>query len=434
MAATEVLIVGAGLAGLSAALHCTRPFILVEANDGPGGAARSITAPCGSVYDFTGHLLHLRRPQTRALVMDLLPDAFAEVERRAGIFMHDTFLPYPFQANFHPLPREVVRDCLLGFIRAWRAEEIPDPNHADFRTWALATLGEGICRHFFFPYNEKLYRTPAAQMTADWVGWSVPQPSLESVVEGALGAEQHWSGYNAKFLYPKQGGIEVLPRAMAARIPGIRYGARIVSLDLDRRVAVLQSGEEIAFERCISTMPLPVLLRLLRGAGAEAAHSWADRLRWTAVYNLNFTLSAPPPWDWQWLYLPEPQRRCYRIGVASNISPALAPAGKCTVYTEVACTPDELLIEPRLRAEIRADLRAVGLLRDGVEIVDETPVRIDPAYVVHDAWRRDHLPQIHAWLRQHAILSTGRWGAWEYGGMEDAMAQGMTAIQSAAQF
>ena len=53
--------------------------------------------------------------------------------------------------------------------------------------------------------------------------------------------------------------------------------------------------------------------------------------------------------------------------------------------------------------------------------------RIDPAYVVFD---RDHAPAvaiIHAWLDAQGIRSTGRYGAWTYGGMEDAMVQGRDA-------
>ena len=39
--------------------------------------------------------------------------------------------------------------------------------------------------------------------------------SLEEVVRGSLGLSAHALGYNARFLYPRHGGIGSLPRALA---------------------------------------------------------------------------------------------------------------------------------------------------------------------------------------------------------------------------
>jgi protoporphyrinogen oxidase len=421
MQRTEVLIIGAGLAGLSCAYHLERPYIVLEKESEPGGRARSITSG-GSTYDFTGHLLHLRREEIRKLVSELMGDGLMEVERHAAIHMAGTFLHYPFQANFHALPPDAVRECLIGFVRAWK-EHDPERRHDNLRQWALATFGEGICEHFFAPYNEKLFRTPLKEMSADWVSWSVPQPDLETVVDGALGSVQSGMGYNARFLYPRKGGIEALPRALAACVKPVRYDTAVAAIDPVRKVVRTAGGEEFSYDTLVSTIPLPVLLRSLESEDRRPGE-WADRLRWVNVYNINFTLYTPAPWPWQWLYLPEPDFYCYRIGVASNISPALAPGDGCTIYTEYSYRPDEELDTEAVRRGVISDLRKVGLLRNGASIVDETPIDIHYAYVVHDPWRQENLPTVHGWLGERGIVSTGRWGEWVYGGMEDAMWQG----------
>ena len=46
--------------------------------------------------------------RARALVERLLPSGLVEYERRAVIHMRGVFTPYPFQANTHGLPREIV--------------------------------------------------------------------------------------------------------------------------------------------------------------------------------------------------------------------------------------------------------------------------------------------------------------------------------------
>lgn len=425
MERTEVLIIGAGLAGLAAARNLRRPFILLEKESTPGGLVRSVHCG-GSVYDYTGHLLHLKGSGLEELIEELLPGKMKPVERRAGIRSHGRIIPYPFQANFHPLPREVVRDCLLGFIRA-HEREWSEPE--TFEQWALASFGAGICRHFMRPYNEKLFRRALSEITADWVDWSVPRPPLETIVDGALGNTTEGLGYNPEFLYPGEGGIEVLPQAFARGLEGIRFDEVVTGIDLPNRVAKTASGSEIGFEKLVSTMPLNQLLGML-GGDDERASGWADSLRWVNVFNLNLTLNRQAPWPWQWLYLPEPEFRCYRVGVSSNISPALAPPGCCTVYAEVSYRPDEVLDERETRGQILDDLRRLGLLEQGVEISNEVVLRIEPAYVIHDDFRKDNLAAIHAWLRERGIFSIGRYGRWEYSGMKTAIRQGLETAES----
>ena len=58
----DVLILGGGLAGLSAAHHLgergVRGRLIVEAKARVGGTAGSVTTG-GFTFDYTGHLLHL---------------------------------------------------------------------------------------------------------------------------------------------------------------------------------------------------------------------------------------------------------------------------------------------------------------------------------------------------------------------------------------
>src|SRR4029077_14399603 len=93
-----VVILGAGLTGLSAAYHLGVPSLVIEREAEVGGLARTHDED-GFTFDCTGHLLHLRDPRVIALVEALLPRTFARHERRALIYSKGVFTPYPFQAN-----------------------------------------------------------------------------------------------------------------------------------------------------------------------------------------------------------------------------------------------------------------------------------------------------------------------------------------------
>src|SRR6185295_5934017 len=108
----------------------------------PGGLCRS--RKVGEfVFDYTGHLLHLRDPRAIALSDELWPGAFDVIERKAFIRTRGVTLPFPFQANLHGLPKDVVARCLVDFAESLRTPATFD-ERTSFRDWSLAVFGEGI--------------------------------------------------------------------------------------------------------------------------------------------------------------------------------------------------------------------------------------------------------------------------------------------------
>jgi protoporphyrinogen oxidase len=292
-----IVIVGAGLAGLSTAYHLDGvPYRVFEREPEVGGLCRSYRKD-GFTFDYTGHLLHFRQAKIKALIETLLAGRLAKHSRRSYIYSHRTYTEYPFQVNTFGLPPEVVRECLLGFIatltRAASTESRP-PDERSFKAWILENLGEGMARHFMVPFNEKLWQVPLDELTSDWVSWLVPKPELKDVVNGALGIKDKAFGYNPSFLYPAQGGIEALPRSF---LPGVREVAcrsTLIEVDTERRQAVFSralpgGGQETwveDYETLVSTIPLPELVRrctVLPDAVREAA----EGLRCVSVYNAN---------------------------------------------------------------------------------------------------------------------------------------------------
>src|SRR5580692_8467339 len=221
----KVVIIGGGLAGLSAGHHLAEyDPIVFEKERAVGGLCRSFTQD-GFTFDCTGHLIHLKNQYTKDLVARILPDAFNSHERLAAIYSKSTVTPYPFQANTYGLPPEVVKDCVVGFVESMHAEQNGGPKN--FHDWVLETFGSGIARHFMLPYNEKFWKQDLRGITSDWVSWSIPKPTLEEVVNGALGLTNKGMGYNPRFIYPRNGGIDCLPQALAAPIKNVHTGALV---------------------------------------------------------------------------------------------------------------------------------------------------------------------------------------------------------------
>ena len=129
-----IVILGAGLAGLSAAFHAKKlgiPHQLYERESRVGGLVRSEKVN-GFSFDYTGHLLHMKQPRTRKLVLEELglKRAFVSVERNSFVYMNGVYTRAPFQANLYGQPPGVIRDCLAGILEARGGGRLRPPGRA----------------------------------------------------------------------------------------------------------------------------------------------------------------------------------------------------------------------------------------------------------------------------------------------------------------
>lgn len=427
-----LLILGAGLAGLSAALQARklgRPYLLFEKQARPGGLVRSEQVN-GFSFDYTGHLLHTREERTRKLVLGELglKDAFVPVQRDSWVYSHDRFTRAPFQANLHGLPASVIRECLAGMLRASRGPvKKPRRGFSDFETWNLNYFGPGIYKHFMEPYNTKLWGVHPSRMSTEFMGRFVPKPSLAQVFDGALRDTGQPMGYNANFIYPKKGGIETLAKAFARKVT-VHTGVEALAIDAKRKAVTFSDGQTVGYKKLLSTMPLTHLVDRIAGAPAEVKRA-RRKLRASSVLNVNFGVAGRDITTKQWIYVPEPHLPFYRVGFYHNFSHALAPKGGSSVYAEMSYSPERPLDKRAAPARVKAGLLKMGILRKSDRIAAQFVADIPDAYVVYDAHRTQAVGVIQAWLKSQGIISTGRWGNWEYAAMEDAIWQGADSVR-----
>jgi protoporphyrinogen oxidase len=424
----RVVVLGAGLTGLAAAYHLSRVGVattVLEKGARAGGACRTIERD-GFCFDLTGHLLHLARPESTELLKALgIRSALRSHRRRAGVALAGTVTPYPIQINTYRLPREIRKDCLLGFVEAHLRGHERGEDRKSFADWVLARFGEGFARHFFFPYNRKLYCTDPAELTTEWVGRYVPRSDLADVIDGALGLYRTSVGYNATFLYPRHGGIQLLPDAFAATVP-VRLTTPVRSLHLGARELVLESGETVGWDTLVATAPLSHLAAMtgdLAGAMREAA----SLLRAVAVINLNLGVRGPAPRREHWLYIPEERFPFYRVGIPSNHGD-VAPRGCHTLSMEVS-VPAGADAPADLLRRCLTGLEELGLLRRRSDILVTEQVRLDPAYVVFNKARPAAVAALRGSFRAAGVVLAGRWAEWKYSTMEDALWDGATVAR-----
>ncbi len=200
----KIVIIGAGLTGLSAAYHLENKghynFKIYEKDALPGGLCRSVVQD-GFTFDYTGHLLHISDSYFESLINKFIgKENLNTINRRSFIYSQDTFTNYPYQTNLFGLPQNVIDECIKGFIN--RPKKLASNNFYD---WAVSKFGIGMAKHFFIPYQTKIFDYDINKVTASWTGRFVPQTSLKQIIDGATKCPAPAVGYNSTFFYPKHG-------------------------------------------------------------------------------------------------------------------------------------------------------------------------------------------------------------------------------------
>jgi len=423
-----VIIIGAGLAGLSAgrALGAADvDYLILEAADRPGGLCRTEIVD-GFTFDYTGHLLHLRKGDSKNLIFELIGDRLVEHTRKASVCVEGVFVDYPIQAHFGKLPAPFAGRCLNELLNAADqklSEEMP------FDEWAVKRFGKTLAGLFMLPYNSKLYLHPLEEMEISWTSWSIPVPTARELRAIARGETPLAYGYNTTFFYPEDEGIEILPRSLSqGQEDFIRTGERVVRVDTVGKKVTLENGEDLVFGDLISTIPLPDLLRITKGLPDTLTEA-ADRLRHSSVLGICIGLDGPVLTNDHWIYFPDSDLPFYRMGFPTNFSDQVAPAGCGSIYAEAAWSGGSCPEADEIADKVLETLVEAGLIDPSTGILARIDLAMPCAYVFHDLYRAKHLDSILESLGEKGIRSVGRYGAWEYSAMQDAVEWGLDAAR-----
>lgn len=428
MTKKRILILGAGLAGLSAAWHLQRKGIdcqVFEKESEVGGLCRSKKIN-GFTFDYDGHLLHFRHPYTSEPIKRLLKDNLVEHQRNAWVYSYGRYIRYPFQANLYGLPNPIIKDCLLGFIQASQNGRPKKKRNPTFFNWIDYTFGKGIAKHFMIPYNTKFWTVPPEELTCAWLDGFIPIPSLSQIVEGTIEESQRQFGYNAHFWYPKGGGISQLPLALASQVKNLYTNCKIVEINLAKKGIKLASGNRERFDFLISSIPLPELPYLIKGLPEEII-SLFKKLRWNSIFNLNLGIERKDFNERHWIYFPQKDILFFRIGFFHNFSSYLTPPHKSSLYVEVSYSKDRPLDKNNIILRIKEDLKKIGILtcQDSICVQDINDIKY--GYPIYDTHYNQTRAEILKYLTHRNIIPSGRYGSWRYLSMEDAILDGRRA-------
>src|SRR6478672_382649 len=179
----QIVIVGAGPAGLTAAYQLCR-------------------------FGIGGHRFFTKVPEVEAFWHTILPEEdFLVRPRLSRIYYGGKFYDYPLRAwnalaNLGPVE---AAKCLASYL--W-ARVRPPEDTTTFEGWTASRFGWRLYRIFFKTYTEKVWGVPADQIQADWAAQRIKNLSLGKAIVNALLPKRNQREITSlieEFQYPRLG-------------------------------------------------------------------------------------------------------------------------------------------------------------------------------------------------------------------------------------
>lgn len=444
----EIVIIGAGPAGLTAAYELTRhqvPATVLEADDVVGGISRTIERD-GWRFDVGGHRFFTKVSRVEALWHEILLDGeFLLRPRQSRILYRGKFYDYPLRplGALRNLGAAEAARCVLSY--AW-ARLRPPADQSHLEGWVAARFGYRLYRHFFKTYNEKVWGMPATEIQADWAAQRIKDLSLATAVLGGLRLGRNRTQITSlieEFHYPKYGPgmmwercCELVEAAgskvhLSQPVTRIRHeDSRVVSIETTADGALTS----YPCTQLISSMPLPDLVRAMDPPAPPAVRAAADELRFRDFLTVALVVSESQAFPDNWIYVHCPQVRVGRIQNFGAWSPAMVKPGRtCLGLEYFVFRGDELweLPDPDLVKRATRELAVLGLVDPG-QVEAGYVVRMPKAYPVYDQDFQANVGVLRGWLAEHArnVHPVGRNGMHRYNNQDHSMLTAMLTVEN----
>ncbi|MBI1922560.1 MAG: NAD(P)/FAD-dependent oxidoreductase [Geobacter sp.] len=445
----DVIVIGAGPAGLAAGAHLAASggkVSIFEKEGQVGGISKTVEFK-GYRFDLGGHRFFTKSAAVNNLWNETLGSDFLTRPRLSRIYYRNKFFNYPLKpanALFGlgiPTSVGLALSYLKSRIFPYRDEET-------FEQWVSNRFGKKLYSVFFKTYTEKLWGMPCSEIRAEWAAQRIKGLSLTSAIRNAFFPDK--SG-NVKtlidsFQYPKF-GPGMMYEKMAGKIENlggkIFLESDIVEIKHEtgaiRAVIVRRNGEteseEHSASHFISSMPITDLVKRLSPSPPPEVVAAAEKLSFRSFISVSLIMNLRNAFPDTWVYVHSPEVMMGRIQNFGNWSPhMLADPARTALGVEYFCTEGDELWRMKDESLIALALEELEKVRLGskADFLDGFVTRVPKAYPVYDADYPRNLLVIRDYLAGFSNLQpVGRYGMFKYNNMDHSILTGLQAAANA---
>jgi len=462
----DVVVVGAGPAGLTAAWQLTKggvPTTVLEGDAMVGGISRTAERD-GWRFDIGGHRFFTKVPEVEALWHEILPDEdFILRPRMSRILYGGKLYDYPLRAvnalrNLGPVEALL---CVGSYL--WVRVRAP-ADQTNFEGWVSSRFGYRLYRTFFKTYTEKVWGVPATELQADWAAQRIKNLSLVSAVLNAVMPKRNQKDITSlieEFQYPKYGpGMmwETAARGVTGRGGRLVMEEKVSRIDWEQGTGATSvttavtggygpgagapvatrtdTGAEHSYPatHVVSSMPLSSLVRVLSPAAPPEVLHAAASLRYRDFLTVALVVPESAGFPDNWIYVHSPEVRLGRIQNFGSWSPYLVKEGRtCLGLEYFVNVGDDLwtMTDEDLVALGMKELASLGLV-SADQVERGFVVRMPKAYPFYDKDYKAHVDTIRGWLSANVpnVHPVGRNGMHRYNNQDHSMLTALLTVEN----
>ncbi|MBX7244792.1 MAG: FAD-dependent oxidoreductase [Candidatus Sumerlaeaceae bacterium] len=465
----RVLILGAGVAGLAAALRVLelRPdweVGIIEKDDHAGGLASG-----WNIEDFSAdlgpHRIYTELPEIERLLPELIGhEQLLTVQRQSELLLEGHYFQYPVKAG--ELLRVLGPVRMAKFAVSAAAAKLGGliGGGRNFEEVMIHAFGAATYRLLVGPYARKVWKTEPLRLSAEVARVRVSAGNVNRIVSKILGRNEQKGRQTAlkEFGYIR-GGVKNLVEnlrqkvearggtiALRADVRGFKAhggelaGVRVTEVRRDDNGLALSDSHSdtsavnlVEADYIISTIPLTELLDHLQLVTPDArANEAASEFTYLGLILVGLVIRKPQCTPNSWLYFPEEKYIFNRAYEPRNFDAGMAPGDRTLVVFEVTSRWDGLEWQQgdeTIASRVREDAIKAGVVKP--EEIESVHVRRVPfAYPLYTTEFRERLRTVTSYLRQFSnLVSTGRQGLFNHNNMDHSMLMGIRAAEFVAE-
>lgn len=402
--------------------------VMYDKNAYYGGHTSSHQFPGGWTFDEGPHVSFTKEKRIQELLAANVDGDFQTLATYVNNHWRGHWIKHPAQCNLHGLPTDLLVRVLRDFIDAQNTRR--DAKIANYEDWLRASYGDTFAETFPMEYTIKYHTTAASNMNTDWIGPRLYQANLEEVLRGALAPSTADVHYISGFRYPTNGGFASY-LAPFMRQTQLQLGHEVVRIDPQARTLRFTNGSTQSYSQLISSIPLPELVPMIKGAPADVLRA-AELLACTEVVIVCLGVNRPDLINAHWTYFYDRDFFFTRLSTPHLQSPNTVPPGCGSLQAECYYSrkyrpldrQPEDCIEPVIK-----DLIRCGVLREDDKILFRHAMHIPYANVIFDLDCAAALATVHGYLEDIGVVWAGRYGDWAYIWTDQAFMSGENAAQ-----
>lgn len=405
----KIIIMGAGISGLGAGYSLRRKgisAILLEKDFTYGGLCGNFEID-GFRFDRFVHFSFSNNEKVNELFSLSSPDIISHIPNPYNIY-NGKWIKHPAQNNLYPLSEEEKRRIVADFRNRPQISDIN--NISNYEEWLRLQYGNYFAEHFPMAYTRKYWMCEARDLEIKWIGSRLYQPSIEEILLGCQSADTPVAYYAKEMRYPQKGGFKTFMKVLVKDLD-IRFRSEVVEIFPLRKTVRTSVGEIYQYDKLISSLPLPEVLKLINDVPTEVENA-GNQLRYTCGYQVSVGLKTKniPPYLWWYIYdediLPA---RVYSPSLKSSDN---VPEGCSSLQLEIYCEQNRYTREELLEKSVDKLIALDIIKKDDILFIDVRFEKYANVIFDHNIYKSREI--VRDYLASIGIETIGRFGEWDY--------------------